>query len=862
MTSPHLPQNRSATAADASDQLLTQLSTALSALEVYAHPDRDGDEYSDDIGEGSIPDLIEVDTAAALPGSTLRHRRAYLTCQKMAIENIPYPDADDLVAKEKTFYPLRIPVSHWQLRHYISNPEPDRLYYASGHDVYCLFAATKKRRHIATLPFEARCTSSGYGWVCVGGEDEGHFAAIKVDGSGPRTSEVDERLDISGAWGSGSAVGGGGGGGSSSTARRGAHVKVERIGEEIVNSISIHRIQDEEAHLDDIVAVLTNNDKTVRVYSLPRRLETCVLDLPFAMNHATISPDGTMLVAVGDVNQAYFFQRDIKDTPPQIPKPHNRLTSESLEWTLTNVVPLHVSATDSTMGYFTTAWSPNGQLVALGSEGGYITVFDVDILVKTDSEDEEAIVAVIPGSRPDIPQPHPGAVRSMLFSPDPWDLLIWAEDQGRVCIGDLRTGLKQKQVVTLDPRDEGLSKVELEDLPQEELNSTRNLDQLEMDFLRRYRQQAQDSNTSVNFATEYIEARRRQRLYRQDLATSRATSASRAALDDDPQGLTAREQEILNTLRTTRQREEARSQSGIARGVNYTTPDIFGSGSRSSSSNTPNPESGPGRGLGESSTSWAENFPELSRMSAVPRPDPSNEDSDEPRLPPIQVPGDAGTWGASRQRPHPETDSPSSRQNSNPRQPRRRASVILSPPTTASTSTSSTSNTSRPPASTPESDSSSTTNNPWRTIEDAMALARGPLFEPSNARTATPPTATRPELASELAAERAARARALVSRQDRWRALVADGTQPPNAHATGANATATVSRLAAFPDGYEAVLRRMRVGGITGREMGVRTAGLAMSGDGSTLWAACEEGIFEMSVGRKKRLFWPAVEMK
>jgi WD40 repeat protein len=736
------------------------------------------------------------------------------------------------------------------------------LYYASGHDVYCLFTATRKRRHIATLPFEARCTSSGYGWVCVGGEDEGHFAAIKVDGSGPRTSEVDERLDIGGAWTSGSAVGG------SNTARRSANVKVERIGEEIVNSISIHRIQDEEAHLDDIVAVLTNNDKTVRVYSLPQRLETCVLDLPFAMNHATVSPDGTKLVAVGDLNQAYFFQRDIKDTPPQIPKPHNRLNSGSLEWRLTNVVSLHISATESTMGYFTTAWSPNGRLVALGSEGGYITVLDVEVLVDPEMEDEEAIVAVVPGSRPDVPQPHPGAVRSMLFSPDPWDFLIWAEDQGRVCIGDLRTGLKRKQVINLDPREEGLPKLEYEDLPQEESpppheSVTRTLDQLERDFLRRYRDaQAQDNNTAVNFATEYIEARRRQRQHRQDLVASRGTSGSRAALDDDPQGLTAREQEILNALRTTRQREEARSQSGVARGVNYTTPDIFGSGARSSSSNTPNPEAGTTR-----NSTWSD-LPELMRVNANrmneanSRPELSIEAADDHRLPSMQVPGES--WGID---PYPErstetttttSDSSSSaaRPNHNPRQPRRRASVILSPPTTASSSSNSTS---RPSA---EADTSTTTNNPWRTIEDAMSLPRGPLFE--SAARSTPPATARPtatEIAAELQAERAARARTLVTQRDRWRALVSDGSQPPNAYATGANATATVSRLAAFPDGYEAVLRRMRVGGITGREMGVRTAGLAISGDGGTLWAACEEGIFEMKVGRRGRLFWPAVEM-
>jgi hypothetical protein len=735
------------------------------------------------------------------------------------------------------------------------------LYYASGHDVYCLFTSTKKRRHIATLPFEARCTASGYGWVCVGGEDEGHFAAIKLDG-GPRSNEVDERLDIGGAWASGSSLGG------SSTARRGATVKVERIGEEIVNSISIHRIQDEEAHLDDIVAVLTNNDKTVRVYSLPQRLETCVLDLPFAMNHATISPDGTMLVAVGDVNQAYFFRRYIKDDPPQIPKPHNRLTSGSVDWKLTSVVNLHVGAPDSTLGYFTTAWSPNGRLIALGSEGGYITVLDLDILDNCELEDEEAIVAVVPGSRPDIPQPHPGAVRSMLFAPDSWDLLIWAEDQGRVCIGDLRTGLKRKQVVTLDPREEGLPKIEFEDLPLDELETStesvaRTLDQLERDFLRRYRDaQARDSTTAVNFATEYIEARRRQRQHRQDLATSRATSGSRAALDDDPRGLTTQEQEILDALRTTRHREEARTHNGVATNVNYTSGDIFGTGARSSSSGTPNPESGTTRSGGDASMSWSDTFPELLRMTASPRQDP---------------PGDAASWASRHNQSSSEArssadtttsgSSSTTHTNHNPRLPRRRASVILSPPTTtASGSASASTSSSRPTASSNREAEAS--NNAWRTIENALSLTRGPLFESASRATGasgtTATASTSTATTAELAAERA-RARTLTNQRDRWRALASDGTQPPSAYATGANATATISRLAAtaaFPDGYEAVLRRMRVGGIAGPSMGVRTAGLAMSGDGSTVWAACEEGIFELKIERKKRMFWPAVEMR
>lgn len=648
---------------------------------------------------------------------------------------------------------------------------------------------------------------------------------------------MDDRLDVGTAWNTSS---------NSSPGRRAASVKIERIGEEIVNSISIHRIQEEDAHLDDIVAVLTNNDKTVRVYSLPQSLETCVLDLPFAMNHATVSPDGTMMVAVGDVNQAYFFSREVRGTPPQIPKPHNRLTSGSIDWNLTNVVNLHVSAAEATMGYFTTAWSPSGRLVAVGSEGGYITVLDVDVLADPELEDEDAVVAVLPGSRPDVPQPHPGAVRSMVFSPDPWDLLVWAEDQGRICVGDLRTGLKSKQVVSLDPKEEGLRRETFEDLPEAGPThslASRNDDQLEDDFMRRYRN-AHDNASAVNFAQEYIEARRRHRTHRQGLATARdqrsgSTSPStRRAMDDDPGGLTASEQDRLNALRTSRQREESRAQGGPARGVNYTTPDMFAASGYRSSTQSPGAEdsSRPPRTVTDALRAAEATFPELSRSTANAHPNPPGSGTSSPRLPPIQVPGDAGTWGAG----HTNTTGNTTglvRLSDGSRLPRRRQSVILSPPTT----TASSSSPARP------SDSTARDDSPWRTIEDAMTLARGPLFE-SAAR--VPPRA---ELSTELANER---------QRQRWRALVSD----PSANATGANATALplpptdVRRLAGFPDGYETVLRRIRVGGITGRELGVRTAGLAMSEDGRTIWAACEEGIFEIEVKRKTRMFWPSVE--
>ncbi|KAF2725886.1 hypothetical protein K431DRAFT_54629 [Polychaeton citri CBS 116435] len=774
----------------------------------------------------------------------------------MAIDQIPYKEADHFARAQKSFYPVTIPVSHWQLRHYISNPEPDLLYYASGHDIYCLNTATRKRRHIITLPFEARCTASGYGWICVGGEDD------------------------------------------------------ERIGDEIVNSISIHRIQDESAHLDDIVAVLTNNDHTVRVYSLPQALETAVLDLPFPINHATVSPDGEMLVAVGDFNEAYFYSREIKGDVPQIPKPHNRLTSMNVEWVLTNVVGLHASSPELTSGYFTTAWSPNGKLCAIGSEGGYITIFDVDILVGPDLYDEDPIVMVVPSTRPDLPQPHPGAVRTLMFSPDPWDLLIWAEDQGRICIGDLRNGLKSRQVINLEPKDETLDKVECEVTPvdngsifadQRIPGDSESLHELEADFVRR-NGPISDAVDAANFSNEYFAARRRQRLARQDAAQSRSSpdtlSSRRPGVlqDDVPQGFTSHEQLVLDALRTTRQRIEARTPPGqIPRSVNYTSSELFNHGvasnsNRSSAASTPNIGSSSARPTNDILSSVRDELPQLARTNATPPSRLDEGERDSNTLPPLRT----HTGNADL----PTTSSFSVRVAEGSRLPRRRASVMLSPPTSnpSSASTAAASNmpnapiasaTGRASTATTIADEVDDEENPWRTIEDAMHLARGPLFESagrapasistlpgssSNANTASSGLPTESALQAEVAAQRA-RNRSLAQQRERYRNRLLGEAQAQSSTATALRqelrrATELPAAFAGgFQEGYEALMRRQtRPGaGLVARfagEVGTRTAGLAMSQDGRRLWAACEEGIFEIDMNLKSRMFWPGLDLR
>jgi len=44
--------------------------------------------------------------------------------------------------------------------------------------------------------------------------------------------------------------------------------------------------------------------------------------------------------------------------------------------------------------------------------------------------------------------------------------------------------------------------------------------------------------------------------------------------------------------------------------------------------------------------------------------------------------------------------------------------------------------------------------------------------------------------------------------------------------------------------------------------LGLRTAGLAISGDGRKFWAACDKGVFEYEINVRERMMMPAMEMK
>ncbi|EMD88109.1 hypothetical protein COCC4DRAFT_175348 [Bipolaris maydis ATCC 48331] len=692
----------------------------------------------------------------------------------MAVDDILSRDTDTFVLAQKAYYPTKIPIAHYQLRHFISCPEPDLLYYASGAAVYCLNAATRTQAHVTTLPWEARCTASGYGYVCIGGEEHGNFAAIKVTGFPPTDpSDVDASLPLEfehrlsrppllGA---------------------ASHIRLEKIGADIVNSISIHKMPGESGGQDEVVAVLTNNDKTVRIYSLTQNLELAVLDLPFAMNHASISPDGQMLVAVGDAPIGYFFERT-KSQKSENKMAEGWIQSTPPEWELLKHVTLHRPANSHADGYFTTAWSPSGRLCAVGSECGYITVFDVELL-KIVEYGEEAILQLLSSTRPDT-RAGPGAVRTMHFSPAPWDFLVWSEDQGRVCIADLRAGLKVKQTVILDPKEEGLESVELADF---DLTLSPEMHELrrEADFIRRYRR-ALDTEGTASAATvtnEYhLEAdSERQRLHRR---------LGVVESDNDPLGLTARERQVLNALRTShRQREESREQEIIPRSINYTASGPLDA--------VPEPTAR------EVAEAMAQFMSERTGQNHAPRW--FHERTTPRRQASVIVSINEGTINAPATLTN-VTDSAITRSpNPVPAQARRITSELMA-----------------------------STDEAWRTVEEVLTAEQ---TRAANRNTTSHPSATEgtgsvPELRNELR-----RIRQLTQARERLR---------------NARASQTLA------DTYEMSLGFRRPARLShDPRLGVRTAGLAMSQDGRTLYCGTEEGIFELKMNLHVRKGFPAI---
>ena len=495
-----------------------------------------------------------------------------------------------------TFYPVKIPRPHRQLKKHISTSDADLIYYTSECTVWVLHKGTGKRRLIASLEFPPTCLDARYGWVCVGALDDGNCAFINVsagedefgnhnDGS---SAEVDALLplDLDPESRLLATISG------QSEARpiprshsspdpviprrrrttfgfsREPVVHRVTCGEDIVNSVTIHRIHSNQKDCkNEDVVLVTNNDKTIRIYSLSQMCHLTTIYFDCAMNHASISPSDDLMIAAGDEPRVFFCQRRqlsrndndtknpyIKYVWDMIAEPEMSLAHQ--KHFLGDLGP-GIEVNERVDTCFATAFSPSGHLCAAASQTGIITVFDTS-LIRPNMDMLDGVIDIFKTSRPVAITNFSGAVRAMSFSPAPWDLLAWAEDRGRVCVVDVRPGpLRSKQVLALDVNSPDLNTLSTPEAELDDLTAEGRQLEIEARFLMRQREalDAQRRLAAVSNAADQMEmSAERRRIMQETRIDSPRPS------DEDFHAFTEDEERMLEEIRQYRLHEVTQTQ--------------------------------------------------------------------------------------------------------------------------------------------------------------------------------------------------------------------------------------------------------------------------------------------------------------
>lgn len=295
----------------------------------------------------------------------------------------------------------------------------------------------------------------------------------------------------------------------------------------------------------------SNNDQTVHIFSLAQSIPIQAIEFPTSMNHATISPDGNLLIAVGDQPRAFFCRRV---SLPSVAINGGETFANS-EWH--NFAELPLSSCSPKDGCFTTAFSPSGHICAVASQSGVTTIFDTSMITE-DANPDEAVIGVLRSSRPSIEPHHTGAVRSMSFSPAPWDMLAWAEDQGRVCVVDLRNTFGAKQTLELSIES---SNIMVMDPQNQESNLGHRHFEMERRFLESHMDalEAREHLSAVNQTADYMEhAAERRRRERETM------NREVQALREDPHRLTDSERQMIDSIGLRRVQANERSQHTLS----------------------------------------------------------------------------------------------------------------------------------------------------------------------------------------------------------------------------------------------------------------------------------------------------------
>jgi len=227
----------------------------------------------------------------------------------MAVDSLYHATEALILPSPRKQYPSTMIAIHWQLRSMVSCPEPNTIYYPSGTDICRLNTSTCERRIVTKIDFPPRCLVAGNGWICCGGE-RGSVAIIRVRGSDDTGFEsgmgadADARLPLDLDLSRRSHILEDSGIRSlpQSTTDATPVTRTTSVGSELVNCVTLWFPKENTADgtYSTPVAVLANNDKTVAIVDIKDTSVLETLDFPDCVNRAVISPDGQLLITIGD----------------------------------------------------------------------------------------------------------------------------------------------------------------------------------------------------------------------------------------------------------------------------------------------------------------------------------------------------------------------------------------------------------------------------------------------------------------------------------------------------------------------------------------------------------------------------------
>ncbi|ORY62946.1 uncharacterized protein BCR38DRAFT_218051 [Pseudomassariella vexata] len=391
------------------------------------------------------------------------------------LEEASYWPTENLILKTgRKRFRVAIEPLHWQLRSLLSAEGNDTIYFPAGVNnthITRLDTRTRETETIKILSFYPRCLVAKGGWICCGGE-LGEFAVIRDVGQmegheegNPSGSAVDDALSNDFRFHLSSLSSPPGSDPSFTQFSRDMFNMLERrlngpaktwtvsnhkFGTERVNCITIWQPPKSSSpfpagpgNYATPVAVLANNDKTVTFVGLQDCECLDELQYPDCVNRGVLSPDGTMLASICDDPFLYIHVRRVVSRGK---------TGEVFEWKMLPPIRLKSQRKDDSSdcrGSFAASFSPSGRYLAVGTQYGTISIFDVAAL--RDPDNTDPMVTFFNAAQ--FPQDE-AAVRDMAFCPGPYDLLVWTEHRGRVGIADARTRFTQRQIISLSNHDD------------------------------------------------------------------------------------------------------------------------------------------------------------------------------------------------------------------------------------------------------------------------------------------------------------------------------------------------------------------------------------------------------------------------